>query len=147
MIVGNLKNAERYYALNQDFEQVFKYLGTLAEDNLPEKIVMREGDVWVNGAAVFTDPANPDKDAEAHRKFLGIHYVISGEEVLGYAEISTLKTTKAYNEAGDCEMLTGQVQPVRLKAGDFCVVYPEDAHTPVMGKSEKLVKVVAKIRV
>lgn len=147
MIVAKLKDAERYYALNQDFKQVFEYLNTLKEDGTSEKVVMREGEVWVNPVAVITDPAQADKQAEAHRKFLDIHYIISGEEILGYADISTLTTAKAYDEAGDCEMLDGKMLPISLKAGDFCVVYPEDAHTPVMGKSDKLVKVVAKIRV
>ena len=81
------------------------------------------------------------REFEAHRKFLDIHYVIDGVECMGYADIDTLTPTTEYNDEKDYQMLKGHVNKIILNKGDFCVVFPEDAHLPQMiGDDGKWVK-------
>ena len=88
-----------------------------------------------------------DKVFEAHRRFIDIHYCIKGTEGIGYADVDTLEPTTEYNEADDYLLLKGSYQKIILREGDFMIVYPEDAHIPMMaGDSEgELLKAVAKI--
>jgi len=56
--------------------------------------------VWINVNDVQKAQGD-DFLFEAHRDFLDIHYVISGEERFAYALIDSLKTEKEYVKADD----------------------------------------------
>ena len=149
MITDSLANYKLYSNVHEDFEEVFAHLASLSADAEPGKTVLRENQVWAN-VAVCQETGDPDKKLfEAHRKFIDIHYILAGEEEFGYSNVDRLTTVTPYKEEADCEMLEGEVRSIRLKKGDFCVVFPQDAHIPCMGKAQgqDLVKVVAKIEV
>ena len=149
MIVANIKDCERYYPLHPCYPKVFEFLKTLTESS-------REGTaadgykVNFSGKACMTSDKTADggdKVFEAHRRFIDIHYCIKGTEGIGYADVDTLEPTTEYNEADDYLLLKGSYQKIILREGDFMIVYPEDAHIPMMaGDSEgELLKAVAKI--
>lgn len=151
MILANIKDAERYFALSPYFAEVFDFLKTLTKDS---KEGMVGEDYRVNFSGEFADTAdkNPDgteKVLEAHRKYIDIHYCISGSEGIGYAETSTLEPINEYNEKDDYILLRGEYRKIILREGDFCIVFPEDAHIPVMSglAYDKVLKAVAKIKV
>ena len=77
-----------------------------------------------------------------------IHFVVSGDEKIGYADVSTLKVTDV-NEEKDMIYLEGEGDNVYLGEGDFMITFPQDAHMPcVMAKESKLCcKLIAKIRI
>ena len=148
MILANIKDAERYYHLNPNFKDAFQFLKSLSEDS-------PEGGFEFDGfrghvVALTTCDTTPDgnpKNAEAHRKYLDIHYVISGTEAIGYAAADSLPTVTEYFADEDYQLFSGKMQKVFLREGDFCIVFPEDAHTPGMRASgdEHLKKAVVKI--
>ena len=149
MITDSIANYKKYIGVHEDFEEIFAFLTNVKEGVEPGKTVFRENELWAT-VSVFTETGDPaQKKFEAHRKFIDIHYIVSGEEEFGYSNVDRLTTTTPYNEQGDCEMLEGEIRSIRLKKGDFCMVFPEDAHIPCMGKSESedLVKVIAKLEV
>lgn len=149
MIVANIKDAERYYSLNPNFKDVFAFLKTLSADS-------HEGSFSFNGyrghiASLTTSDFSADgapKNAEAHKENLDIHYVIEGAEAIGYADIAKLRPVTEYDSEADYLLLRGEMQKVYLGEGDFCVVFPEDAHAPGMCAmvENKLKKAVIKIR-
>ena len=145
MIVDNLKNSTLYKKMHKDFAQVFEALKTISKDD--GKLVLEEGNVWINPPAL-TVISNTEKVFEAHNDFIDIHYIISGAEKFGYASRGCLTVTKEYDKQGDYELLNGEADLITLKAGDFCIVFPDDAHIPAYRKAgdESLVRVVAKIR-
>lgn len=145
MILGNIKDAKRYFCANERFEKAFEILRGL-DESATEKIIVEDGIFWIN-IAEFDEIAPGEKQFEAHRDFLDIHFIISGVEKFGYADIEKLSETKGYDAENDYLLLSGNVDVVTLKKGDFCVVFPEDAHIPVMGKGEgKLKKAIVKIK-
>ena len=145
MIFGNIKDAKRYYCVNERFEKAFVIL-TRLDVSASERITIEDGIFWIN-IAEFDDVSDGEKQAEAHKDFLDIHFIISGEEKFGYADIERLTEAKSYDKENDYLLLSGEVDVVTLKKGDFCVVFPEDAHIPVMGKGEgKLKKAIVKIK-
>lgn len=150
MVLANIKDAERYYALNTNFVEVFDFLKTLTK-NSKEGIVRENYYVNFSGEFVDTADKNPDgteKVLEAHKKYIDIHYCVSGSEGIGYAETSSLEAISEYDDKDDYVLLKGEYRKVILNEGDFCIVFPEDAHIPVMkGSSDgKLLKAVAKIK-
>ena len=151
MIIANIKDAERYYAINPCFSAVFEFLKTLSEDS-KEGVVSDNYRVNFSGKFVGTADKNPDgtdKSFEAHKDYIDIHYCISGSEGIGYADVQTLTPTTEYDKENDYFLLSGDYQKVVLRAGDFCIVFPEDAHIPMMtgAEGDKVLKAVAKVRV
>ena len=145
MIVDSLKNSALYEKVHKDFAKVFEALKKIsAEDG---KLVLEDGNVWINPPAL-TVISDAEKVFEAHNDFIDIHYIISSAEKFGYANRECLSVTKEYDKQGDYELLNGEADLITLKAGDFCIVFPEDAHIPACAKAgeEPLVRVVAKIR-
>lgn len=145
MIFGNIKDAKRYFCVNKRFERAFEILNGL-DASQTERITVEDGIFWIN-IAEFEEIAPGEKPFEAHRDFLDLHFIIEGEEKFGYADIERLTETKAYDEENDYLLLSGEADVLTLKKGDFCVVFPEDAHIPVMGKGDgKLKKAIVKIK-
>ena len=151
MIVANIRDAERYYAMNPHFRAVFDFLKTLTEAST-EGLVCEDYRVNFSGKYCDTSDTNPDgtqKVFEAHKREMDIHYCISGSEGLGYADVTRLTPITEYDESGDYTLYSGEYQKVILHKGDFCIVFPEDAHIPFMkGATDgKVLKAVAKIKV
>ena len=149
MIVANIKDAERYFGINPNFEKAFEYLRSLCDtsDNSPF-----EGDGFrANVSVIKTADYAPDgefKKLEAHREYLDIHYCIDGFEAIGYADISSLEPVTDYNAEEDYLLLMGDMSKIVLGKGDFCIVFPEDAHAPSMcvGSIKSVKKAVVKIK-
>ena len=65
---------------------------------------------------------------EGHRKYLDIQYVVSGEEVIGWAFIDRATVTVPYDPAKDAWLgivPADEITPVRLAAGSWpCSIPP-----------------------
>ena len=150
MIVANIKDAARYFGVDPHFEEIFKRLSALTADS-PLGATECDGfRIGVSAGATYdVKPDGTPREFEAHRKFLDIHYVIEGVECMGYADVATLTPTTEYDDEKDFQMLEGHVNKIILNKGDFCVVYPEDAHIPQMigDDGKKVKKAVVKMRV
>ena len=145
MITGNIKDAKRYYSIIESFEEAFEFLKTLDENSAPGshnfdtfRVNVVETETSEKENAVF----------EAHRDFLDIHFVLCGEEGIEYADVNNLTVTKEYDSAEDYMLLSGKGYRFSLKKGDFCIVFPEDAHAPCLlsGNSKHLKKAIVKIK-
>lgn len=150
MIVGNKKDFSRYKELNEAFRCAFSFLESLSEDSTKASIDengVRGGISVIAKSDTFAE--GEPKCFEAHRRDIDIHYVLQGEERFGYAHVDTLCPKTAYNEENDYILLTGGCAAfVTLRTGDFCIVFPEDAHIPCLasGNTDKVKKVILKIR-
>lgn len=144
MVTGNIKNCEKYYPLHKHFKDVFEYLKNVKKED--GKYVISEGNAWVNPPFV----RNSCSDIyETHRKFIDIHYVLSGSQVFGCCNPSRLTVTEEYDEEKEYEFLKGKGDLIEMSEGDFIIVFPEDAHNVIVefDNSRELVTVVAKVRI
>ncbi len=84
---------------------------------------------------------------EAHKNYIDIQYIVSGTEVMGYASIDDLEESVPYNAEKDILFYKGEGNFINLKAEEFYIVFPCDAHMPVKtcGK-EGVRKVVVKVK-
>ncbi len=147
MILDSIQNCEKYSCVHKVFSRVFDLL-KIMDEHATGTTVLEEGAVWANVIEVG-DIAGGNQFFEAHRKFIDIHYILSGEELFGYSNIDCLETKQEYVDADDYELLTGEINAIRLQKGDFIVTFPEDAHIPDLARTNnnKLVRVVVKVRI
>ena len=149
MIVGTIKDAAKYASVNESFGVIFEKLAAIVP-GIATKEIIKEGSVWYGapgGDGAHAKEREADPVFEAHRNFIDIHYIVKGEETFGYNDISHLTVTEEYDPARDVLFLKGHINEIKLRAGDFCVVFPEDAHVPCMDCVEGHIRCVAKIRV
>jgi biofilm protein TabA len=86
---------------------------------------------------------------EAHRKYIDVHYLVRGTEMIGYAPVSALKEKQAYLEDKEAALyeVPKKYRRFVLKPGEFVVFFPGQAHMPwgYPEKSEEIRKVVVKV--
>ena len=147
LIADKIKNSDTYAACNRFFPEIFEKIKKLTPDDAGKRFVIEEGVAWVSVSSSENAPPG-DRKFEAHKKFLDIHFVLEGEETFAYANVDGLTPDTAYNEAEDCLLLNGDGTKLTLRTGDFCIVFPQDAHIPILEKSseEALIRGVAKIK-
>lgn len=85
---------------------------------------------------------------EAHRKYLDIQYVVTGEEVVGWAPLNSLEPADEFDADGDIGFYRGAGELIRVPAGYCYVVFPEDAHMPDchLEQPREFWKIVVKIK-
>ena len=97
--------------------------------------------------AVGTTKA-PD-EAEAHRQYLDIQYIVKGQEVMGWADLAACTPAGEFNTEKDVGKYSGDFQYITIPEGICYVAFPEDAHMPGrhLDVPNDFVKVVVKLKV
>jgi biofilm protein TabA len=117
-----------------------------------------DGRVEIDGDKVFALVQSYDSVVtdtpkfEGHRKYIDVQYVVSGEEVMGWAIATRATVTMEYLPDKDVWLGTvaaADVSGSRLSPGQAAVLYPIDAHAPRLaaGKSMWIKKIVVKVAV
>ena len=148
MILDTLKNADRYAGLHPEFAEAFAFLKRPGLQELPA------GRCEVLGKRVFAIVGKDDGKGrenarlEAHRKYIDIQYVISGDEWIGWRDLAACRDTGlGYDEQKEIEFYTAApVKWFRVPPGSFAIFFPEDAHAPLAGEGP-VHKVVMKVAV
>jgi len=152
MIVTDLQHIERQLTMTQQMRQAVEFLHRADLLELPD------GNVPIDGKRVFAilqryRTAHLDKPQfEYHRKYIDLQFVLSGEEIIGWAPATEITPLFSYDEGQDvCTglMETGKWSPVRLNAGQLAVLWPEDGHAPRLATEKVCLvrKIVVKVAV
>jgi len=151
MIFDALHRSARYAGLHSHFQLAFDYLKTLNGSEVPGRYDL-DGDRCF--ALVQTYQTKPQSAAlfEAHRKYIDVQFLFSGRETILWAPLEGMKEqTMAYDEAKDAALwkLVSDSTPLHVSAGQFVILYPEDAHAPCIEweNAENVFKVVIKVAV
>ncbi len=145
MIVDHIKNKELYRNLN--FYNILSVIKDLNFSKLEEKIYINTNDYYMVNK--LQTRISSSGFWESHKKYIDIHYILSGLEVIGYENINNLTIETNYSKDKDLLTYYGALQnAILLREGMFMVLYPEDAHMPIMAHldvPQELKKVVFKI--
>ena len=132
MIFDSLKNKDNY----RDFPLLYEalcYLSTLKEGELPPaNTVLKEGILFCNPVSLTTKPEE-QCIYEAHRRYIDLHYTVSGTERIATADTYSLTVSTPYDQQKDIGFLTGEADGCYdVKPGQFLVCFPNDAHKVAM---------------
>jgi len=148
MIIDKIENSQLYQGLGERIEKVFEYiLNTDLKNIQPGKYEIDGENIFALISEYKTKPEAEGK-LEAHRKYIDVQYVISGEELMGYAPLGTQQILEPYKEENDIVFFTGDKSFTKVSEGMFAIFFPEDVHMPgIMTKeSSPVKKLVIKVR-
>lgn len=128
MIFCKLEQLGRYRGLSEHLDTAIRFL----EEGGASRLTMGRNEV--DGEAVYANRFDYDTEenaiTEAHIRYIDVHVVLSGQEQIGVADVSTLRETERREEE-DYIGYSGPFQCVCvMKPGDVLIVFPEDAHSP-----------------
>ena len=149
MIYGNLQNLADYPDLSEALKVCFDYAKTHDLLALPKgSYPIRDDSIKVNVSEFTTSPLEGHK-WEAHRKYLDIHLVLSGAERIDTAGLQHMDVGP-YEEDRDFVPMQGECDCINvLRAGDFLVCFPTDAHRVgiCVGEPAAVKKAIFKVRI
>lgn len=147
MILSTLTDSHRTESLHPLFKRFFDYVKTHDLLRAPLGRIDVEGDdLFINN--VEASLVEADKQVlEAHREYIDIHVVLQGCERIGWLPLDRCHDIRqAFDAAADCALYADKPASwATLGPGDFAVVFPEDAHAPVVGQGT-VRKLIGKIR-
>ena len=148
MILAKLSDSSRYENLHPLFKQLFDYVKS--NDLLNKDL----GRIELQGDELFINNSEPtllskEKQVlEVHQQYIDVHIPLNGNEIVGWKALSDLhepmhpfdaeKDFAVYDEPASTYF--------EVKPGEFLIVFPEDAHAPIIGEG-KLRKLVAKVKI
>lgn len=121
MILDKIENIKRYSFLRKIESFDFN--------------LYKKGKIEIDGKCFFgiglEYQTKESKDClwESHRKYLDVHVVLEGEELVQVSDIDTMETSKEYDEENDYSLYNGVYeQEIILSKGMFLVLYPNEVH-------------------
>lgn len=146
MVTDHISRADIYAALGASFQDAFAFLGHGDLGTIPAGTYELDGRRVYAVVQDYQSKRAEEGKWEAHRKYIDLQYVVSGRERFGYAPAGRM-AAGPYDEERDLERPDGDGAFVELRAGDFMLLWPGEAHMPGMaiGEPAEVRKVVVKI--
>lgn len=147
MILTNKTQFKRYEVLHPAFAKVAECLKTMDFQALELGRIVIDGDNLFINNVLAKAVKQEDQPMELHRDYIDIHVLISGKERIAYKAIEQISAfSQEYKKDGDCALTKDAPTAfVDLVPGDMCIVYPEDAHAPLIGEGE-IRKLIVKVK-
>lgn len=146
MIIDSIKGFERYIKLHPSFEKAFAFMRKKGFMELEEGRYEIDGSkmwctVWKGEGNGMEIPK-----LEVHDTYIDIHVLMEGEETIGIRDRGRCNDENiSYDNEKDIAYLEEQPETfISLSQGYLAVIYPHDAHSPLIG-SGTIKKAVFKI--
>lgn len=131
MIYDKIDKIATYEGLSRDIYEGLAFLGAVRQD-------IETGVHVINPRvkAIVSEYETKEQNElgyEAHREYIDIQYLISGEEKICCVPLEYLKEKVAYNAEKDVAFYEeADVNPQELLLGNgyFAILYPQDGHMP-----------------
>ncbi len=148
MILDSLDNFNVYYKIHPLFERVHSLLSD------PKLKGYEHGKHEFDGENIFfivskSEVKRPESiKLESHIKYLDVHFTISGKDVIGWRDVGSCeKKIGEFNVQDDYVLYEDEsLTEVAINENHFVIVYPNDAHAPMIGEGY-LHKIVVKVKV
>ena len=132
MLVTNLAHVNGNDYLNQRFAKAYAFLAQDGLDALPLGRNEIDGDDVFANVQEYDTVAAAEKQMEAHRGYYDVQFVVSGQELLQYAQLDGLSECQPFDEENDFGLYETpeECTNVVLHAGDLAVLAPEMRISP-----------------
>jgi YhcH/YjgK/YiaL family protein len=135
MILDSIDNGARYYALHPRLSRVFDFLRTADIKALEPGRHDIDGDnLFVNVSELELRPLDA-AHLEAHNRYIDVQVVIEGEEIFGWSERKECTTPEGEFDIERDILFYSDIPQTfyTVREGQFTILYPEDAHAPMLG--------------
>jgi YhcH/YjgK/YiaL family protein len=151
MILDSLSLWHRYAPLHPRFARAFAFLEQVGPEVALGRHEIADDSIFALVQRYTTRPVE-GMQLEAHRRYIDVQYLVSGREVIHWAPLRDLAhVTQPYDTTKDAGLfaLSPATVPVPLRAGQFMILFPDDAHAPCccVDTPAEVVKVVVKVEV
>lgn len=149
MVFDRIEHAPLYYGLGGRFRRALEWMAQVDPDALTsgEKVVIDGDDIFATLFRIDTLPREQSQ-LEGHRNYADIQFVLSGQEMVGYAQEGTVPVTVPYDPGKDIGFWNGDWDTMTVHAGEFYIVWPQDLHAPrvACGSPAPVTRLVVKVR-
>ncbi len=137
MILDHLSRASLYFGLGSGIRTGLEFLSRPDLARLEGRYELPDS----GGSYAIVEKEKLSRVAEgarweAHRKMIDLHFLIHGEEWMGYADVCRLEMEQ-YHEEGDYSLGDGEGDRFLLRSGYFTIMFPEDAHQPSLAPDDQ----------
>ncbi|MFA6408798.1 MAG: YhcH/YjgK/YiaL family protein [Gammaproteobacteria bacterium] len=150
MILDKIENIGLYDNTSSLLSQALKFLRDTDFTKQEEGKYFLEGDDLFYMVQRCETKPFLEGELEAHKKYIDIQYLVSGEEYFGHAFLDDLSISKPYDTDKDCIFYSQPEKTtiLRLLPRMFTVFFPHDAHMPCrhLDYPTKLLKVIMKVK-
>ena len=151
MILDTLPLWQRYSAIHPRFAAAFAFLDGVTPATADGRHDI-DGDALYALVQRYRTRSAAGMQLEAHRRYIDVQFIACGREVIHWAPLATLsEVTLPYDTTKDAGLfaLPAATVPLRLVAGQFAILFPDDAHAPCCAwdEPEDVLKVVVKVAV
>ena len=152
MVVTNInsKDLESLKNIHPRFGEAFEFIKKIVNENAPD------GDYEIDGRNIYAfvssyeTKTDSEVNFEAHRKYIDIQCVISGNEVIGFENADEVSLIQHYKDGNAICLygLNNNYDKIVLNKGEFVIIMTDELHAPCLSidnKTENVLKVVGKI--
>lgn len=148
MIYTTLTESSRIEDLHPNFKELFDYV---KNNNLLNHEI---GRITLDGENLFINNVNPkmmkpeEQVLEVHEEYIDVHFPLDKAEIIGVRPLKDCTKLKSpFNKEEDYALYEDTPSNfITVNPGEFLIVYPEDAHAPIIGEG-KIRKLIAKVRI
>jgi len=146
--INSVEFKKQYESDKALWDKVFLFLGDSKLSTMAPGKYPIDGDNAY--AMISTGPPKKLEDVkwESHKKYIDLHYVISGKVKLGMAPVAKATVTESYSESRDAANYTVDGKFLTATPKEFFLFFPQDAHRPDIKTdgTDSLKKLVIKIK-
>jgi biofilm protein TabA len=148
MILDKITNINLYSDINPSIVLALKYLKDTDFMKIPPGRYEIAGDEIFSIVHNYKTKELEDCRLEAHRRYIDIHFMAEGSELIGYSLFNDQEEATGYDEENDFILYCGEKNYLKLEEGMFAVFYPSDLHMPgiIINKPSEVKKVVVKVK-
>lgn len=149
MILDKIENAYLYSTISPLLAEGLKFLSENDFSMIePGKFFLKDQLLYAMINEYETKPMEQCK-LEAHRKYVDIQFMVTGEEQIGITSLKNQKASEEYDSEKDVVFYEDKVSLFTVKEGHFAIFFPDDLHQPCIMKDEisMVRKVVVKVAV
>ena len=133
MIYGKLDQSARYAGILPGIDRILKEAEHFSQRDEFGRTVQLDGENIYLILAEYDTHEKAKGYMEAHRAYIDVMCMISGEETIYVKPEPRLRhVTRSYDAQKDALLaeIDDDCCTIRLQAGDFIILFPEDAHAP-----------------
>jgi YhcH/YjgK/YiaL family protein len=147
MIFDNIGYASRYCGLDSRIAEALKAVLDYS-GRKPGRYDLDGDSMYLQVLQYDTKPL-ADSRWEAHRQYIDVHFIGSGDEYWGFRDKDGLCIDTAYDPSIDAEFYSGEGSMLHAVKGSIAVFYPGEPHMTgvAAGASSPVCRIVVKILV